>query len=161
LREAVTAMAQAEQVVTPVVRSSVADAACTDAACTGAGPGVSGVGLATQPEPPTKPKPRPPAHYLWAALIARIYEVFPLICPMCGGQMRIIIASIAFSADIHKILEHIGVETQAPPITPARGPPLWDDFAAQETGKGVDAMPDWDLANQSPPDYPDDQRTTW
>ena len=127
-------MAQAEQVVTPVVRSSVADAACTDAACTGAGPGVSGVGLATQPEPPTKPKPRPPAHYLWAALIARIYEVLPLICPMCGGQMRIIIAFITFSADIHKILEHIGVETQAPRNAPARGPPLWEGEGAQETG---------------------------
>jgi hypothetical protein len=32
---------------------------------------------------------------------------------------------------------------------------------AREPGEGVDAMPDWDLANQSPPDYPDDQRTTW
>jgi len=34
-------------------------------------------------------------HYLWAALIARIYEVFPVLCPMCGGQMRIIIALAA------------------------------------------------------------------
>ena len=31
-----------------------------------------------------------PAHILWAVLIARIYEVFPLLCPICGGQMRII-----------------------------------------------------------------------
>lgn len=29
---------------------------------------------------------------LWAALIARIHKVFPLVCPMCGGQMRIIAA---------------------------------------------------------------------
>ena len=60
-------------------------------------------------EPPAQSKSRPPSHYLWAALIARIYEVFPLICPMCVGQMRII-AFITFSADIHKILDHIGVE---------------------------------------------------
>ncbi|APW47178.1 hypothetical protein RA876_13350 [Rhodoferax antarcticus] len=40
---------------------------------------------------PTPPRPpRPPSHYLWAALIARIDEVFPLICPHCGGQMRLI-----------------------------------------------------------------------
>ena len=26
-----------------------------------------------------------PAHYLWAVLVARIYEVFPLLCPVCGG----------------------------------------------------------------------------
>jgi hypothetical protein len=42
---------------------------------------------------PTQPEPAPPkrsqAHYRWAVLIARIYEVFPLLCPLCGGQMRI------------------------------------------------------------------------
>jgi len=79
---------------------------------------------------------------------------------MCGGQMRII-AFITFSADIHKILEHIGVDTQAPRIAPARGPPLWDDCGAQEQGEGVEAEPDWDLPNQSPPEYHDDQRTDW
>ena len=66
-----------------------------------------------QPQPSAKPKPRPPPHYPWAALLARVYEVFPLICPMCGGQMRII-AFITFSADIHMILEHIGVEPEGP-----------------------------------------------
>jgi hypothetical protein len=163
LRAAVTAMAQAEQVVAPVVRSAVADAACSAAGSASGVPGVAGVGAAAQPEPPAKPKPRPPSHYLWAALIARIYEVFPLICPNCGGQMRII-AFITFSADIHKILEHIGVDTQAPRITPARGPPLWDECGAQETqklGEGVEALPDWDMVSQSAPDYPDDQRTDW
>jgi hypothetical protein len=95
--------------------------------------------------------------------MARIYEVFPLICPMCGGQMRII-PFITFSADIQKILEHIGVEPDAPRITPAREPPLWDECGAQESqaqGEGVESEPDWDLANQTPPDYPDDQRTDW
>lgn|GEM_PF-6271855 len=74
-------------------------------------------------------------------------------------------AFITFSADIQKILEHIGVESEAVRITPARGPPLWDDCGAQELGEGVEALPDWDMANQSPPDYPpnypDDQRTHW
>ena len=79
---------------------------------------------------------------------------------MCGGQMRII-AFITFSADIQKILEHIGVDPEAPRITPARGPPLWDEYGVQEAGEGFDAEPDWDLANQSAPDYPDDQRTDW
>ena len=60
-----------------------------------------------------------------------------------------------------KILDHIKVETQAPRIAPARGPPLWDDCGVQEVGEGVEAEPDCDLANQSPPDYPDDQRTAW
>ena len=58
--------------------------------------------------------PKRAAHYLWAVLIARIYEVFPLVCPMCGGQMRII-AFITHSAEIRHILNHIGVES-APPV---------------------------------------------
>lgn len=57
----------------------------------GAGP-LGGIGTA-QPEPESAPQPvllnRSPAHYLWAVLIARIYKAFPLLCPLCGGQMRI------------------------------------------------------------------------
>ena len=158
LRAAVTALVQDAAPV--VVSCPVADAACTHAGSAGGVPGVSGVDAVLQPEPPAKPKSRPPSHYLWAALIARIYEVFPLLCPMCGGQMRII-AFITFSADIHKILEHIGVDPEAPRIAPARGPPLWEGEGAQETGEGVEAEPDWDLAAQPAPDYPDDQRTDW
>ena len=72
-----------------------------------------------------------------------------------------LIALITFSADIHKILDQIGVETQAPRITPARGPPLWEGEGAQERGEGVEALPDWDSAAQPALDYPADQRTTW
>ncbi len=96
LRGAVTAMAQMPLPV-PVPPAQVIQNS----------PMVVPPGTAAPNAPPPKPKPHPPAHYLWAALIARIYEVLPLICPNCGGQMRII-AFITFSADIQKILEHIG-----------------------------------------------------
>jgi hypothetical protein len=33
---------------------------------------------------------RKAARYVWALLLARIYEVVPLVCPKCGGDMRII-----------------------------------------------------------------------
>ncbi len=92
-------------------------------------------------------------------LIARIYEVFPLLCPICGGQMRII-AFIKHSADIRQILKHIGAQTKPPRITPARGPPLWDDGDAQ-VGEGVDVVPDWDEAAQTAPDFELDQRVSW
>ncbi len=42
-------------------------------------------------------------------LIARIYEVFPLLCPKCGGQMRMI-AFITAGTQIRRILDHIGVD---------------------------------------------------
>jgi len=92
-------------------------------------------------------------------LIARIYEVFPLLCPMCGGQMRLI-AFIAEGAEVRKILNHIGVDSEPPSIALARGPPLWDDCDAQ-AGEAVDAVPDWDVATQAAPDYEVDQRINW
>ena len=113
--------------------------------------------LAPEPAPPK----RAPAHYLWAVLIARIYEVFPLLCPLCGGQMRLI-AFITEGTQIRRILEHIGVDSQPPhiTITPARGPPLWDDCDAQ-SDDGVHIEPDWDLAAQAAPDYEVDRRINW
>jgi hypothetical protein len=48
---------------------------------------------------------------------------FPLLCPMCGGQMRLI-AFITEGAQIRKILDHIGVDSEPPRIAPARGPPI-------------------------------------
>jgi len=53
-------------------------------------------------------------------LIARIFEVFPLVCPLRAGQMRII-AFIVDGAEVRKILDHIGVDTQASRITRPMG----------------------------------------
>ena len=96
-------------------------------------------------------------------MIARIYEVFPLLCPLCGGQMRLI-AFITEGVQIRKILDHIGVDSEPPHISPARGPPLWDDCDAQ-TDEGVAPGPDWatdwHLAAQPAPDYEVDQRINW
>ena len=58
----------------------------------------------------------------WAALLARIYEVFPLICPTCQTPLTF----IAFLTDpepITQILAHIGEPTSPPLTHPARGPP--------------------------------------
>ena len=90
-------------------------------------------------------------------LIARIYKVFPLLRPMCGGQMRLI-AFITHSADIRQILDPIGVQSEPPQICPARGPPLWDDGGDAQMGDGVHIEPDWDLAELPAPDYEVDQR---
>jgi hypothetical protein len=67
-----------------------------------------------------------PSMYLWAMLLARIYEVFPLVCPRCAEPMTII-AFLTEAVSIKRILEHIGEPTTPPPIAPARGPPQWED----------------------------------
>jgi hypothetical protein len=96
-------------------------------------------------------------------LITRIYELFPLLCPMCGGQMRLI-AFITEGVQIRKILDHIGVDSEPPHISPARGPPLWDDCDAH-VGEGVaaelDWATDWDRAAQPAPNFEVDQRINW
>ncbi len=78
---------------------------------------------------------------------------------MGGGQIRII-AFITRSSEFHRILDHIGVESQPPPIAPARGPPLWDDCESQP-GEDAQIEPDWDLAAQPAPDYEVEQRVNW
>ena len=98
------------------------------------------------------------AHYLWAMLTAHIYEVFPLLCPNCGGQMRLI-AFLTQSADIRQTLDLIGVGSQPPHKAPAHGPPLWDAGDAQ-IGEGVAFELGWDLAAPPAPDC-DDLRVNW
>ena len=103
------------------------------------------------------PPRRAASHYLWAMLLARIYETFPLVCPICRGQMRII-AFITDASTVRKILDHIGESTQPPRIALARGPPLWEDARASEQA-GND--PQWDMSVQPIPEFEFDQRIAW
>jgi hypothetical protein len=73
--------------------------------------------------PTAEPAHRRAARYAWALLLARIYEVFPLVCPLCGAEMRII-AFITDAAARRDILVHLGEPITPPRIAPARGPPL-------------------------------------
>ena len=53
----------------------------------------------------------------WAALIRKIYEVDPLICPECGATMKIL-SAIEDEITIHKILISMNLL-----YTPSRSPP--------------------------------------
>ena len=96
------------------------------------------------------------ARYLWAMLLARIYEAFPLACPICHAQMRII-AFMNEATTVKKILEHIGESSQPPRIAPARGPPLWEAAA----GVQAENDPQWDQAEPPGPEVEFDQRIAW
>jgi hypothetical protein len=110
--------------------------------------------VATETEVPSR---RAASHYLWAMLLARIYETLPLICPICQAQMRII-AFITDAGTVRKILDHIGESAQPPRIAPARGPPLWEAAMASER-VGNDSQ--WDSAAQPEPVFEFDQRVAW
>jgi len=61
----------------------------------------------------------------WARLLARVFGIDVETCSKCGGKMKII-AAIEDPKVIRKILDHMGLDTKPPQLTPARGPPLRD-----------------------------------
>jgi len=104
----------------------------------------------TADESLSQSKPRSSSISLWAMLLARIYELLPLVCPLCGGGMEI----ISFITDPHTvqaILNHVGEPIKPPPIAPARGPPVWEM---------LDEEPVLDTA-QPEPEYDFDQTLNW
>jgi len=75
-----------------------------------------------------KPNSHDTSRIAWAKLMARVGEEFPLECPACGGDIRLI-AFITESGPIRKILAHLGEPLEPPPISPARGPPTdWGEL---------------------------------
>ena len=81
---------------------------------------------------------------IWAMLLAKIFAINPLLCPSCGGEMKII-AFVTEGQPIGRILQHIGEPDHAPAISPARDPPIycaeidqtqyWDDNAVNPTAE--------------------------
>jgi len=100
-----------------------------------------------------EPPHRSAARYAWALLLARIYEVLPLRCPLCGAEMRII-AFITDAPTVRAILAHLGEPTAPPRSAPARGPPLW-------AAAGAEQDPTPDPAIQPAPADEFDQRIAW
>jgi hypothetical protein len=95
-------------------------------------------------------------------LIARIYEVLPLICPECGSEMRLI-AFITEEVPIRRILAHLDEPVRPPPIlrlrsgqvSSARSPPVaeafdWDQSSANALEQGEPA-----------PEFEYDQTVSW
>ncbi len=106
----------------------------------------------TPPDETNEPPHRKAARYVWAMLLARIYEALPLLCPRCGGEMKII-AFITEAVVIREILGHLGEPTSPPRLLPARGPPLWEMAGVEPDESDPQAQP--------APDYEIDQRVAW
>jgi len=103
------------------------------------------------------PRSASPARIRWAALLARIYEVLPLLCPACGGSMKI----LAFLTDppvLCAILLHLDLPHRPPPLSPARGPPQ-RDFLLDQTSSfdptDPEPVPDFQFDQSLPGDFDD------
>jgi hypothetical protein len=63
---------------------------------------------------------------LWASMIRRVYEIDPLTCQQCGGEMRVV-AFLIEPVAIRKILAHLEHRRRLAP----RGPPTAADDTDQ------------------------------
>jgi hypothetical protein len=73
----------------------------------------------------------------WAKLMARVGKEFPLECPGCGGDIRLI-AFITDPGPIRKILTHLGEPLEPPPVSPARGPPTdWVELVQVQDDRAI------------------------
>jgi hypothetical protein len=127
--------------------------------------------------------------YLWALLLARIYELFPLLCPQCGAELRIIAfvietpsvwRSLRFAvllrlaargtpsvvcpldgARVHRTLAsfRLTLESVGEPIDPPRLTPARGPPTSPAEG---DQTPLFDPSEPEPaPDFEIDQRVGW
>ncbi len=78
----------------------------------------------------------------------------PLLCPVCGSDMRLI-AAVTEREPVQRILRHIAEPPLPPPVSPACSPPLWDTV-------------DWDQspgqdpeADEPAPEFAFDQTVSW
>ena len=84
-----------------------------------------------------KPRSHDTSRIARAKLMARVGEEFPLQCPACGGDIRLI-AFITDPATIRKILTHLGQPLEPPPVSPARGPPTdWGELVQADDHRDV------------------------
>jgi hypothetical protein len=93
-----------------------------------------------------KPRSHDTSRIAWAKLLARLGEAFPLECPNCGGDIRLI-AFITEPGPIRKILTHLGEPLEPPPVSPARGPPT-------DQGEPIQAHDDRNAFQASPDELP-------
>ena len=133
-------------------------------------------------DPETPPSPRPASHsvtspghalkpaptgtlaatprsrssgMLRAQLLARIYEVLPLLCPACGGEMRII-SFITLPSTVQHILLHLDLPHRPPRVSPARGPPQAEFDLDQSPAFDLtapDAIPEYEFDQSAPHDW--------
>ena len=76
------------------------------------------VGAGAEPPSPTARAEARALRRSWAKLIKRIYEVDPLVCPSCGGEMKV----IAFITE-HDVIDAILRHLKRKESRGARGPP--------------------------------------
>jgi hypothetical protein len=88
------------------------------------------------------PEPRKRCSPTWARLIARVYQVNPLVCTRCGQRMSLI-AFVTDQMAIGKILDHLGLSNPQAAKPP---PPARELLRVAEHADGWGTPQQWDPA---------------
>jgi len=92
-----------------------------------------------EPQERSAETPRRRCPPTWARLIAKVYQVDPLVCTRCSQKMQ----TIAFLTDqlsIRRILDHLGLST--PPQD--KPPPVREILRVAEHGEGWGVPASWE-----------------
>ena len=76
----------------------------------------------------------------WGRMIAKVYQVDPLVCTRCGKRMSII-AFVTDQASIGRILDHLGLSTPEAAKPP---PPAPEVLRVAEHGEGWGVPAEWE-----------------
>jgi len=76
----------------------------------------------------------------WGRMIAKVYQVDPLVCTRCGKRMSII-AFVTDQAAIGRILDHLGLSTPEAEKPP---PPAPEVLRVAEHGDGWGVPAEWE-----------------
>jgi hypothetical protein len=79
-------------------------------------------------------EPKPVPSKGWAAMIRKVYEVDPMVCPNCGGTLKIIAFITEFGA-VDRIIDHLKLTFEAAKPPP---PHVFEQVAlaaAEESGE--------------------------
>jgi len=100
-------------------------------------------GARLRPEAPLREAPaEPPSRRCsptWARLIAKVYQVDPLVCTRCGKRMSIV-AFVTDALAIRRILDHLGLSTPAA----EKPPPSHEVIRLAEHGEGWGVPAEWE-----------------
>ena len=102
---------------------------------------------ATSEEPANEEATTSRSSQAWAMLIKRVYEVAPLSCPQCGGQMKVVSFIEPPQSDvIEEVLKHCGLWQASSP----RGPPGLDGLVLElDAAYSASAIDSSDQADES------------
>ena len=90
-------------------------------------------------ERPQEEKPRKRCLSTWARLLAKVYQVDPLVCTRCGKRMSVA-GFVTDTVAIGRILEHLGLSTPEA----AKPPPVREVLRFAEHGEGWGVPADWE-----------------